>query len=113
MAGDITVAPTENDERRCRMNGDQDTPGSGQAAPLSERDLAILEFENRWWQHAGQKDEAVRTAFGFSPTRYYQLLGVLIDSPAALVHDPLLVKRLQRLRDSRQAARRARARNAD
>lgn len=89
--------------------------GSSDGTPqeLSERDLAILEFESRWWQHAGQKEEAVRAAFGFSPTRYYQLLGVLIDSPAALVHDPLLVKRLHRLRDTRQAARRARARNAD
>lgn len=95
------------------MNEKQDSPTSRQIEPLEERDLAILEFENRWWQHAGQKEEAVRAAFGFSPTRYYQLLGALIDSPAALMHDPLLVKRLQRLRDTRQAARRARARNAD
>ncbi|MET4638823.1 DUF3263 domain-containing protein [Mycetocola sp. 2940] len=94
------------------MNDNQGSP-SRQAEPLGERDLAILAFENRWWQHAGQKEEAVRAAFGFSPTRYYQLLGALIDSPAALMHDPLLVKRLQRLRDTRQAARRARARNAD
>jgi hypothetical protein len=95
------------------MNDNEGKSTSGRAEQLGERDLAILEFENRWWQHAGQKEEAVRAAFGFSPTRYYQLLGVLIDSPAALVHDPLLVKRLQRLRDTRQAARRARARNAD
>jgi hypothetical protein len=95
------------------MNNNRDDSAPSQAEPLGERDLAILEFENRWWQHAGQKEEAVRAAFGFSTTRYYQLLGALIDSPAALMHDPLLVKRLHRLRDTRQAARRARARNAD
>lgn len=95
------------------MNDSPEGQAASGSAPLDERDVAILAFENHWWQHAGQKDEAIRATFAFSPTRYYQLLGVLIDSPAALVHDPLLVKRLQRIRDSRQAARRARARNAD
>ena len=95
------------------MSGKPDRSSHERPDALDERDLAILEFENRWWQHAGQKEEAIRTTFSFSPTRYYQLLGVLIDSPAALVHDPLLVKRLQRLRDTRLAARRARARDAD
>jgi len=95
------------------MNGRPDRAGREQPDSLDERDLAILDFENRWWQHAGQKEEAIRTTFSFSPTRYYQLLGVLIDSPAALVHDPLLVKRLQRLRDSRLATRRARVQDAD
>lgn len=79
---------------------------------LSDRDIAILEFENRWWQHAGQKEEAIRDAFGLSPTRYYQLLGAVIDTPAALRHDPMLVKRLHRMRDARQATRRARARGS-
>ncbi|MEP6980092.1 MAG: DUF3263 domain-containing protein, partial [Nakamurella sp.] len=43
-----------------------------------------------------------------SPTRYYQLLNEVIDKPAALVADPLLVRRLRRLRASRQKARSAR-----
>lgn len=81
-------------------------------ASLSERDLAILDFENLWSQHAGQKEEAIRETFQLSPTRYYQLLGAVIDNPAALRHDPMLVKRLHRLRDARQATRRARARGA-
>ena len=40
-----------------------------------------------------------------SATRYYQVLNTLIDSPAALEADPMLVKRLRRLRASRQRAR--------
>jgi hypothetical protein len=43
-----------------------------------------------------------------SATRYYQVLNALIDREAALAHDPLLVKRLRRLRMSRQRARSAR-----
>ena len=75
---------------------------------LTERDEAILAFERQWWRHAGAKEQAIRQDFGLSAARYYQLLGALIDSPAALAHDPMLVKRLQRLRDARSAARRAR-----
>ena len=42
-----------------------------------------------------------------SATRYYQVLNALIDKPEALAHDPLLVKRLRRLRASRQRKRSA------
>jgi hypothetical protein len=75
---------------------------------LTERDEAILAFERQWWRHAGAKEKAIRQDFGLSAARYYQLLGALIDSPAALAHDPMLVKRLQRLRDARTAARSSR-----
>ena len=75
---------------------------------LPERDVLILAFERQWWKHAGSKEQAIREEFGISAARYYQLLGALIDSPAALVHDPMLVKRLQRMRDARTAARAAR-----
>jgi hypothetical protein len=76
---------------------------------LSARDLAILDFERQWWQHAGAKEAAIRTEFSLSAARYYQLLNALIDLPGALRHDPMLVKRLQRARDARTGARAARA----
>ena len=75
---------------------------------LSPRDAEILAFERQWWKYAGAKEQAVRELFDLSPTRYYQLLNALIDSPAALAHDPMLVKRLRRMRSSRQRARSAR-----
>jgi Protein of unknown function (DUF3263) len=78
------------------------------AAALGDRDVAILAFERTWWRHAGAKEEAIREEFGLSAARYYQLLGALIDSPAALAHDPMLVKRLQRIRDARVARRASR-----
>jgi hypothetical protein len=75
---------------------------------LTERDRQILSFERQWWKYAGAKEQAVRDLFDMSPTRYYQVLNNLIDTPAALVADPMLVKRLRRLRTTRQRARSAR-----
>lgn len=72
---------------------------------LSARDAAILEFERLWWKYAGAKEQAIRDRFGLSATRYYQVLNALIDNPAALARDPILVKRLRRLRSSRQRSR--------
>ncbi|MCK9874429.1 DUF3263 domain-containing protein [Frankia sp. AgPm24] len=72
---------------------------------MSERDARILAFEQGWWRHPGAKEEAIRAEFGLSSTRYYQILNRLIDSEAALVTDPMLVRRLRRLREQRRAAR--------
>ncbi len=76
---------------------------------LSERDARILEFERQWWRHAGTKDDAIRSEFSLSAARYYQLLNAVIDMPAAVRHDPMLVRRLLRARDARTGARAARA----
>ena len=75
---------------------------------LSERDREIIAFERQWWKYAGAKEQAIRDLFDMSATRYYQVLNSLIDSPAALEADPMLIKRLRRLRASRQRARSAR-----
>lgn len=79
------------------------------ATETDDRDRRILDFEREWWRHVGAKEEAIRSQFGFSTARYYQVLNAVIDSPAAVRHDPMLVKRLQRARDARTAARSARA----
>ncbi len=75
---------------------------------LSERDTEILAFERQWWKYAGAKEQAIRDHFDMSATRYYQVLNALIDRDEALELDPLLVKRLRRLRSTRQRARAAR-----
>jgi hypothetical protein len=73
--------------------------------PLTERDRAILDFERGWWAEAGPKDTAIRERFELSGTRYYQLLNELLDDDDAYDYDPLLVRRLRRLRDRRRRAR--------
>ena len=79
--------------------------GADTAGPLGERERSVLAFERQWWRHAGAKEEAIRREFGVGPTAYYQLLSRLIDDPAAIAHDPMLVKRLQRQRASRRRSR--------
>ncbi|MFT4108191.1 DUF3263 domain-containing protein [Propionicimonas sp.] len=83
-------------------------PMATPVAPLSEQQAALLDFEKQWWALSGSKESEIRERFDISPTRYYQLLNALIDTEEALVHDPLLVKRLRRLRAARQKERTAR-----
>ena len=75
---------------------------------LSDRDREIIAFERQWWKYAGAKEQAIRELFDLNVTRYYQVLNALIDNPAALEADPMLIKRLHRLRATRQRARSAR-----
>ncbi len=83
-------------------------PAAEPADGLGRREREILNFERQWWQYAGAKEQAIRDLFGMSTTRYYQVLNALIDRPEAVAADPMLVKRLRRLRATRQRARSAR-----
>ncbi|WP_342395231.1 DUF3263 domain-containing protein [Nocardioides sp. T2.26MG-1] len=67
-------------------------------AELSDVEHAMLAFEQKWWKYAGAKETAVREEFDMPMTRYYQVLNVLIDRPAALAAEQLTVGRLRRLR---------------
>lgn len=78
-----------------------------QAKELSERDRAILDFEALWPRQTGAKEQAIRRQFGLSVARYYQVLNALIDSREAVVHDPMLVRRLQRIREETVRSRTA------
>lgn len=75
---------------------------------LDERSRDLLDFERTWWKLAGPKERAIRERFGLSAARYYQVLNKLIDEPEALAYDPMLVRRLRRLRTARRKARFAR-----
>jgi hypothetical protein len=92
-------------------------PASHPAQPtsdeLDELALRVLDFERAWASRIGPKDAAIRSEFSIPAARYYQMLYALIDSPAALRSDPLLVRRLQRLRDARSRARAARTFRSD
>lgn len=79
-----------------------DTP---RAAALLPRDRELLDFERGWWQHQGPKERAIRERFGFSAARYQQRLNRLMDLPEALAYDPMLVRRLRRLREHRRRHR--------
>lgn len=112
--GSVARVTTHDDETKGRHTTVSTASDHIDAMPgtrvreLSERDREVLSFERQWWKYAGSKEAAVKELFGMSSTRYYQLLNALIDTAAAVEHDPMLVKRLRRLRASRQRARSAR-----
>ena len=72
---------------------------------LSDRDRAILEFEQRWWLEPGTKEAALRSTLDLSPSRYRELLYALIDDPDAMAVDPLVVRRVRKVRERNRKAR--------
>jgi hypothetical protein len=73
----------------------------GMSSSLGVRERALLDLEARWPRHSGAKEEDIRATLGLTPARYYQLLGRLIDTGAAVEYDPMLITRLRRIRDTR------------
>lgn len=71
---------------------------------LSDQDQAILALEKKWWRYEGAKQQAIRDQLDLTPTRYYHLLNGLLDDPAALAAEPVVVSRLRRQRHARRAA---------
>lgn len=71
------------------------------AAAREERIRRVLDFEAGWSNHGGAKARAIRAEFGWTTTRYYQVLDGLLETQAAVQHDPMLVRRLLRLREAR------------
>lgn len=116
MHGAIIVRLTEEESMdTAPVPGDsgaqEPTPGQKRSATsreLSERERLLLTFERQWFRYAGAKEQAIKETFDISATRYYQLLGELIERPEAMAFDPMLVKRLRRLRAARQRERAAR-----
>jgi len=79
---------------------------SPSSRPLTDRERAILDFERSWWTGAsGPKEQGIRATLGISSARYYEILASLLDLPAAMDYDPLVIKRRRRNRDERRRAR--------
>jgi hypothetical protein len=75
---------------------------------LTDQQRRMLTFERLWWKHAGSKEQAIREQFSLSATRYYQMLNQILDLPAAVEFDAMVVGRLRRLRATRARTRMAR-----
>lgn len=72
---------------------------------LTEQEKAILEFERGWWTLDDQRDMVIEERFGLSSAAYYEVLNDLVDRADAMQHDPLVVRRLRRLRDRKRRVR--------
>lgn len=73
--------------------------------PLTPLEREVLDFAGQTWRSAGLKEQAIRSRFDVSGTRYAQLVHGLIDRPAAQAYAPVTVNRLRRMRDRARAAR--------
>ena len=102
------MSDTATDDPRDSVAGEPREELEAPRDGLGDDERAILDFEGQWQRHAGAKEEAIRAELDLAPARYYQLLGRLIETEAALAYDPMLVKRLRRVRDQREAERAAR-----
>lgn len=80
---------------------------AGEVAALDLRDRELLDFEREAWKLRMPKERAIRERFGFSAARYHQLLNRAIERPEAIAYDPMLVRRLRRIRDARRRKRTA------
>ena len=76
---------------------------TGPPSDLDQRSRDVLDFEREAWKLSVTKERAIRERFGFSPSRYHRI----IDRPESLVYDPMLVRRLRRVREVRRRARTA------
>jgi hypothetical protein len=75
------------------------------AVALTDHEQAVLDFERSWWTEDGVKEALIEDRLGMTSSRYYQVLNELLDRPDALDHDPMVVRRLRRLRDRKRRAR--------
>jgi hypothetical protein len=71
---------------------------------LTERELAIIEFEAGWFNLDEDRHDAIRARFACSVEEYNLELNRVIDHPSALLADPLVVRRLRRHRERRRRA---------
>lgn len=67
--------------------------------------MAILDFERIWWTLDAPKDALIRERFDCDANEYYQELNQVLQRSEALAYDPMVVRRLHRLRDRRRRAR--------
>jgi hypothetical protein len=72
---------------------------------ISERHQAMLEFERNYWTFDEPKETLIRARFQCSADEYYAELNELLEQPAAMAHDPLVVRRVQRQRLRRRRQR--------
>lgn len=79
--------------------------GNARWVPLSKTEMLLIEFERTWWSDDQPKDAAIAEQFALTTAEYYEQLHALIDSDEALEHDPLVVRRLRRMRDRRRRER--------
>ena len=96
----------ENSENEVRAEAENaDKENTDKFLDLAQK---VLLIERSWWKIAPTRAEAIRKVLDFSESRYYLILGTLLDSYDFWKLDPPLVGRLKALRDGRLEERQMR-----
>ncbi|REK19825.1 MAG: DUF3263 domain-containing protein [Actinobacteria bacterium] len=66
---------------------------------LDDMDMVLLDFERGWANATGPKDRMIELCLGLSSEAYYARLRELIFDAPARAHDPLTLRRLERMLD--------------
>lgn len=64
--------------------------------------MTVLQIMARHPRSQAARERAARDLLGLTGTRFHQVVNALIDTEAALAHDPPLVNRLRRIRAGNQ-----------
>src|SRR5690606_11391972 len=75
--------------------------------PMTDDEHTALTIEAAYWRYPGAKEARIRDELGWSATRHAEVVQALIDRPDVEAEEPMVVRRLRRLRDQRRALRRA------
>lgn len=79
---------------------DAEAGGDPEQDGLEPMERAILDLEKQRFKYQGAKERAIRLQLRMPVTEYYQRLNALLDTRAAWAAEPVLVRRLVRLRDA-------------
>lgn len=72
---------------------------------LAPTDRAVLDLAARTYRHEGAREQAAHDELGMTAARFWQRVNHLCDDPGAYAAEPVLIKRLRRIRNTRQADR--------
>lgn len=75
---------------------------------LTSIEEKVLTIEESWWKLAPTKDRAITQELGISPMKYYIILSRMLEDKRVWKAKPVLVDRLQRLRDAKADERQLR-----
>lgn len=65
---------------------------------LTDTQKSMLDLAGQTFKYAGSLENQARERFGLTPTRYWQEVNRLIQTPAAHQHAPALTNRLNQRR---------------
>ncbi|WP_235739016.1 DUF3263 domain-containing protein [Nocardioides alcanivorans] len=72
---------------------------------MTDEERTALEIAGQYWRYQGAKAAHILEVLGWSAVRHAQVVAALIERADVEAEEPMLVRRLRRVRDGRRAVR--------